>query len=134
MQRLISGLFWVSWTHRILVGLIACVCFEGALAAPPPGPDYVCVRNFVTGLNHDEVKGVNNPQLIRVIPADGSQTLIYTKSYAASFCTASPQEFKWVQAASGETICTCDFHQEGVAEYCYSNPKIFAWALKAEGE
>ncbi len=101
-------------------------------AEPPPGPEYVCVRNFAASAEQHSSQDVKAGDFVRVRPADRGQSLIYTKKYAPSFCSTAPQEFKWVETMSGDKICTCDFHQEGVAEYCYSNPKIFAWALRAE--
>jgi hypothetical protein len=106
--------------------------FTSLKAEPAPGPDYICVRNFYAGVSEAVAEDVMRQNFVRVQPADRGNGVIFTKSYSASFCSASPREFKWVMAASGEKICTCDFHQEGVAEYCYSNPKIFAWALKAD--
>ena len=111
--------------------MVGSLCMAKAvLANPPPGPEYVCVRSFAPNLDATEM----SDHFVYVKPADRGTGLIYTKLYAASMCETAPKEFKWVQGASGEKICTVDFHQEGVSEYCYSNPKIFSWALKADAE
>ena len=99
-----------------------------ALAAEPPHPTDVCVRNFFpegSGMNPCE----SNRTIFRdVLSSEEQGKTICTKAYEDKFCSTTSKEYRYVEAADGEVICTVNFHQEGIAEYCYSSPKIFSWA------
>ena len=115
----------------IALGLVTVSA--SALSRPAPGPEYVCVRNFVP--QESDLTGAASPSqkdyddiFVRVLPAENRDMVILTKKYEPFYCSTSPKEFKWVITLDEQKICTVDFHQEGITEYCYSNPKIFSWA------
>ena len=124
MRQIMNRKNWM-----LFIAIVGSLCGSNAVVAnPPPGPDYVCVRNFAPNSKTSELPDL----FVFVKPADRGNGQIYTKRYDASYCETAPASFKWVQGTSGEKICACEFHQERIAEYCYSNPKIFSWALKAD--
>jgi hypothetical protein len=112
----------------LLAILVPAGFSDFAYAAEPPRSDAVCVRNFFP-----EGSGINpcepGSKFFRpVVSLDNETQSICTKVYEDRLCQQSPREYRLVRTADGASICTVNFHQEGIAEYCYSNPKIFSWA------
>lgn len=117
--------------NRSLIAGFFCaltVVTQATLAAEPPRESDVCVRNF-----YPEGSGMNpcdgdRGMFRKVVSADDQTMSICTKAYEDRLCEVSPREYRYVETADQEVICTVNFHQEGIAEYCYSNPKVFSWA------
>ena len=120
----------MTFARGFLCALGVIAVSSSAFARPAPGPEYVCVRNFIP----QDSKAVDasltdyDDIFVRVLPAENRDMEILTKKYEPFYCSTSPKEFKWVLTLDEQKICTVDFHQEGITEYCYSNPKIFSWA------
>jgi hypothetical protein len=116
---------------RTLVSFVFCLfsfTTQSASAAEPPRANDVCVRNFYPeGSNMNPCSG-ERTMFRKVISAEDEAKSICTKAYEDRLCQASPKEYRYVETAEHEVICTVNFHQEGIAEYCYSNPKVFSWA------
>jgi ribosomal protein L25 (general stress protein Ctc) len=116
---------------RTLISFVFCLSSfttQSASAAEPPRANDVCVRNFYPeGSNMNPCSG-ERTMFRKVISAEDEAKSICTKAYEDRLCEVSPKEYRYVETAEHEVICTVNFHQEGIAEYCYSNPKVFSWA------
>lgn len=88
----------------------------------------VCVRNFFPeGANMNPCAD-GSGMFRKVVSAQDENQSICTKIYEERLCQVSPQEYRYVETADHQMVCTVNFHQEGIAEYCDSHPKVFSWA------